>query len=106
MHIGKAQYICIRHKTIFKNLLIISNNNKVIQNNPNRYELKILKKCDENDLDYWEIILISLFDSKFNYTPGWEGAKLFGDDNPKGMLGKKHSKETEQKNERETKRKK
>ena len=44
--------------------------NQVIQNNPGRYKSVILKKCDVESLDYWEITLIALYNPKFNFAIG------------------------------------
>lgn len=92
VYIGKTDNIHKRHKQhLQKSNYEKQQINRIIQNNPKRYELMVLKKCNEDVLTHWEKTLIGLFDPKFNYTPGGEGTKLFGDDNPKGMLGKKHS---------------
>ena len=57
--------------------------NQVIQNNPKRYDLILLKKCGYKELTHWEITLIGLFNPRFNYTDGGEG-----------MRGYKHSEES------------
>lgn len=60
--------------------------NRVLQNNKERYDLIVLKKCGIDDLNYWERTLIALFNPKFNYTDGGEGSRGF-----------KHSEETKRK---------
>lgn len=60
--------------------------NKVLQKNPNRYDIYILKKCSIDILDYWEITLISLFQPIFNFTNGGLSTR-----------GYKHTDETKQK---------
>ena len=60
--------------------------NRVLQNNEERYVLFVLKECDIEDLNHWEMTLIALFNPKFNYTDGGEGSRGF-----------KHSEETKQK---------
>ena len=57
--------------------------NRVLQNNEERYVLLVLKECDIEDLNHWEMTLIALFNPKFNYTDGGEGSRGF-----------KHSEET------------
>lgn len=44
--------------------------NKILQSNPDRYTPHILKECDINSLDYWEITLIALYNPKFNFAIG------------------------------------
>lgn len=58
--------------------------NKVIQNNPSRYEYKIIKEGNfsEKDLNNLEIFYIKKYDPLFNFTKGGDGA-----------LGYKHTKE-------------
>lgn len=51
--------------------------NSILQNNPNRYSLIVLKKCDVDLLDRWEMELIALFNPKFNFTHGGEGVTGF-----------------------------
>lgn len=51
--------------------------NSILQNNPNRYSLIVLKKCDVDLLDRWEMELIALFNPKFNFTNGGEGVVGF-----------------------------
>ncbi|WP_405323587.1 NUMOD3 domain-containing DNA-binding protein [Methanobrevibacter sp.] len=60
--------------------------NRILQNNKERYDLIVLKKCGIDELNYWERTLIALFNPKFNYTDGGEGSRGF-----------KHSEETKRK---------
>lgn len=59
--------------------------NKVIQNNPNRYEYKIILKGITTDkiLNAFEMAFIRKYEPKFNFTKGGEG-----------LSGFKHSKKT------------
>lgn len=88
IYIGKDSYIHndIRHKQHFRksfyNKQII---NKILQNNPKRYEYKILEEGDISQklLNALEISFIQKYNPKFNFTKGGDGT-----------LGFKHSKET------------
>ena len=64
--------------------------NRVLQNDPERYEIHILKECAEDELDYWEITLIALYNPKHNHDNG--GNVRRGIDNH--MYGKHHSMES------------
>ena len=78
VYIGKSNNISHRHKqhmdTSLRHRQVI---NSILQNNPNRYSLIILKKCSVDLLDNWEIELIALFNPKFNFTNGGEGMSGF-----------------------------
>ena len=67
--------------------------NSVLQTNPDRYCVHILKECDVEDLDYWEVTLISLFNPKHNHDAG--GKVLRGVENH--MYGKHLSEEAKDK---------
>lgn len=72
--------------------------NRVIQNNPNRYKYKILKKWEKgkyhkNLSNALEIIYIRRYNPKFNFTLGGEGTL----GTPSGMKGKSHTLETRKK---------
>lgn len=62
--------------------------NKVLQNNPNRYQYIILKEgnISQNMLNILEISFIQKYNPKFNFTKGGDGIKGF-----------KHSEETKNK---------
>lgn len=62
--------------------------NRVLQNNPNRYKYKVLKKGNfsNNLLKALEVIYIKRYQPKFNFTVGGDG-----------VLGYKHSKEIKKK---------
>lgn len=73
VYIGKSSNLKRRYKQHLyasKKLQI----DKIIRNNPKRYDFIILKKCDDKKLNYWEITLIALFNPKFNFTNGGDGA--------------------------------
>lgn len=83
-HINKNQ----RHKEHYKKSHYFKQQiNKVLQNNPDRYKYKILKKgCfSQNLLNALEIIYIRKYNPLFNFTYGGEG-----------VLGYKHSESTKQ----------
>ena len=44
--------------------------NMALQNDPDRYEVHVLKECTEDELDYWEITLIALYNPKHNHDSG------------------------------------
>ena len=67
--------------------------NRVLQNDPERYEIHILKECAEDELDYWEITLIALYNPKHNHDNG--GNVRRGIDNH--MYGKHLSQQTKDK---------
>ncbi len=86
--------------------------NRVLQNNPTRYEYSVLKKGNfsEELLSALEIIYIRRYNPKFNYTVGGEGSVGYkhrdeskkkmsesrkGERNP--FFGRKHSEESKQK---------
>ena len=63
--------------------------NRVLQNNPNRYQYKeifVFDEISQDELNHLEMQQIALFNPKFNYTKGGEG-----------MLGYKHSIESKNK---------
>ena len=74
-YIGKSVNINHRHKQhtspSMRDVQVI---NRILQNNINRYDLIILKECDVEELDHLEMELIGLFNPKFNFTIGGEGA--------------------------------
>lgn len=75
-----------RHKEHFKSSQYNHQHiNKVLQNNPERYDYNIFIQGDINDklLNAFEKVFIRKHDSKFNFTEGGDGA-----------LGYKHSDET------------
>lgn len=78
VYVGKSNNISNRHRQHmsqpFKHRQAI---NSILQNNPNRYSLIVLKKCDMALLDNWEMTLIALFNPKFNFTNGGEGMNGF-----------------------------
>ena len=87
VYVGQAVNIKLRHNEHYSPARYNAQTiNRVIQNNKERYGLVVLKKCNIDDLDYWERTLIALFNPKFNYTDGGEGSRGF-----------KHSEETKQK---------
>lgn len=72
VYIGKSSNLKRRYKQhlhVSRKLQI----DKIIRNNPKRYDFIILKKCDDKKLNYWEITLIALFNLKFNFTNGGDG---------------------------------
>ena len=77
-YIGKSVNINHRHKQhtspSMRDVQVI---NRILQNNINRYDLIILKECDVEELDHLEMELIGLFNPKFNFTIGGEGANGF-----------------------------
>ena len=118
IYIGKDSYIHKnqRHKDHLRNgaydkQLI----NKVLQNNPERYEYKILEKGDisQSLLNALEIVFIRKYNPRFNFTKGGDGTlgfkhsketiekmlrnrpSMVGENNP--MFGKHHSKEARKK---------
>lgn len=78
VYIGKSNKIKHRH---YQHISPSSKNrqkiNRILQNNPKRYSLIVLKKCDVELLDKWEMELIALFNPKFNFTNGGEGTVGF-----------------------------
>jgi hypothetical protein len=94
VYIGKDSYI--NEKRRYKNHLAPSfydeqQINKVLQNNPNRYEYEKLKEWELEDYNpnlanALEIIYIHRYNPKFNFTIGGEG-----------VLGFKHSNESRKK---------
>ena len=87
VYVGQSTNIPKRHKDHLSPTFYCAQRiNKVLQSNPNRYSLIILKKCSPKDLDYWEVTLIALFNPKFNFTHGGHG-----------MRGYKHSNTTKAK---------
>lgn len=56
--------------------------NRIVQNNPNRYQYEVLKKLEKNDeyppnlLSVLEIIYIRRYKPKFNYTIGGDGGNF------------------------------
>lgn len=118
IYIGKDSYIHRnqRHKDHLRNgaydkQLI----NKILQNNPKRYEYKILEKGDisQSFLNALEIVFIQKYNPRFNFTKGGDGTlgfnhsketiekilrnrpSMVGENNP--MFGKHHSKEARKK---------
>ena len=79
--------------------------NRVLQNNPERYEYKVLKNNvdNESDLNKLEIAYIEKYDPKFNFTLGGEGTRGFKHSTEtknkirKARTGKMHSDETKKK---------
>lgn len=87
VYVGQAFDIKLRHNEHLSPARYDAQTiNRVLQNNKERYDLIVLKKCGIDDLNYWERTLIALFNPKFNYTDGGEGSRGF-----------KHSEETKQK---------
>ena len=87
VYVGQAFDIKIRHNEhLSPSRYDAQTINRVLQNNKERYELIVLKECGIDDLNFWEMTLIALFDPKFNYTEGGEGSRGF-----------RHSEETKQK---------
>lgn len=69
--------------------------NRILQNNPERYEYKVLVKgvSDYHSLNQLEIFYIAMYNPKFNFTIGGESnVRLKGRDNP--WFGRKHDKDT------------
>ena len=86
--------------------------NRVIQNNPSRFEYRIIGICNkltENNtsLNMIEMYYIEKYNPRFNFTKGGEGIKGFKfsdesrrrlrENHPKGMKGKHHSIESRKK---------
>ena len=78
VYVGKSVDISHRHyQHMDKSLKHRQSINSILQNNPERYSLIVLKKCDKELLDNWEMTLIALFNPKFNFTNGGEGLHGF-----------------------------
>ena len=78
VYVGKSNNIPHRHyQHMDHSLKHRQAINSILQNNPNRYSLIVLKKCDVDLLDRWEMELIALFNPKFNFTNGGEGVVGF-----------------------------
>lgn len=79
--------------------------NRVLQNNPDRFKYKVLKKGNfsQNLLNALEIIYIRRYSPRFNYTIGGEGSfgRVLSEETKEKLrqanLGKKHSLETRKK---------
>ena len=80
--------------------------NRILQNNPNRYEYKEIFVFDEisrTELNHLEMQQIALFNPKFNFTKGGDGAKGYKHtDEAKRRIGeaskgRKHSEESRRK---------
>lgn len=72
--------------------------NRILQNNPDRYEYNILYSSDDTTkdiLDTLERSFIKRYNPKFNFTRGGEGGSLPGVNSPR--YGKKHTFETRKK---------
>ena len=116
VYVGKDSYIdkCARKEDHMATYLYNAQPfNKILQNNPNRYEYKEIFVFDEisnAELNQLEMQQIALFNPKFNFTKGGEGVKgykhtdeskrkisnaLKGDKNP--FFGKHHSTSTRRK---------
>ena len=87
VYVGQAFDIKLRHaEHMSPSRYNAQTINRALQNNKERYDLIVLKECSIDDLNYWEMTLIALFNPKFNYTIGGEGSRGF-----------KHSEETKRK---------
>ena len=76
VYVGQSVNIRKRHNEHFsRRLYDVQKVNSILQNNPERYSLIILKECEVDLLDYWEITFIALFNPKFNFTNGGGGIK-------------------------------
>ena len=80
--------------------------NRILQNNPNRYEYKKIFVFDEiskTELNQLEMQQIALFNPKFNFTKGGDGAKGYRHTNKakrrigEASKGRKHSEESRRK---------
>ena len=82
VYVGKDSYIDEnrRHKQHFRSCYYDEQQiNRVLQNNPDRFKYKVLKKGNfsQNLLNALEIIYIQRYSPKFNYTIGGEGSLGF-----------------------------
>lgn len=62
--------------------------NRILQQNPCRFEFGIMIECNENELNYHEKNTIKIYKPKFNFTPGGDGLGA-GEEHP--FYGKHHT---------------
>lgn len=101
IYIGKDSYInkSSRHKAhLSKKKYNEQQINRVLQNNPERYDYHILKEGDfsQDELNQFEIDLIKEYNPLFNFTDGGDGALGYHHTEEakekvrKAMIGKQH----------------